>query len=213
MKSCLPNSNPLGNPLRPKPICGEDVVEVIEENKEIEDKKFEERDLQQEGGEAEVPRCVRDPGEPTAKERQEHDKSHLPYRSWCKFCVMGRGRDLPHKARERRDDGVPIIAMDFFFLGEPDVEKTMPAVVIRDSISKALFAHVIPGKGLDYDWTANQVVADIGRLGYPKVIIRSDQEPAITALVVKVKEIRDSQHKETMIEWSPKCDSNANGQA
>ena len=89
----------------------------------------------------------------------------------------------------------------------------MPAVAMRDSISKALFANVIPGKGLDYEWTSQQIVADIGRLGYPKVVIRSDQEPAIKALVDRMKEIGDSQGKETILEWSPKYDSDANGQA
>ena len=42
-------------------------------------------------GSAQV-RNIRDPGQPTAKEHQEHMTTHRPYRSWCKFCVMGRGR-------------------------------------------------------------------------------------------------------------------------
>ena len=62
-------------------------------------------EMQKEGEEAVVPKLVRDPGEPTAQERAEHEKTHLPYRSWCKFCVMGRGRDLPHRAKDRTDDG------------------------------------------------------------------------------------------------------------
>ena len=93
------------------------------------------------------------------------------------------------------------------------MESTMPAAAIRDSISKALFAHAIPGKGIDFEWTANQLVADIGRMGYPRVVIRSDQEPAIVALVDKIKEIRDTQLKETTLDCSPAYDSDANGQA
>ena len=31
---------------------------------------------------------------PTRAEKEEHDKSHIPYRSWCPFCVAGR-RDSP----------------------------------------------------------------------------------------------------------------------
>ena len=92
---------------------------------------------------------------------------------------------------------MPIIALDFFFIGEPKVERLVPAVAIRDSMSKALFAHLIPGKGMDYDWTAKQIAADIGRLGYPRVVIRSDQEPAISAMTNKVKEVRDAGNKET----------------
>ena len=114
---------------------------------------------------------------------------------------MGRGRDLQHKTKDRSEDGIPIIALDFYFIGEPGIESLMPAVAMRDSISKALFANVILGMGLDYEWTSQQMVADIGRLGYPKVVIRSDQEPAITALADRIKEIRDSQGRETILEW------------
>ena len=122
-----------------------------------------------------VPKCVRGVGDPTAAERAQHEKTRLPYRSWCKYCVMGRVKDLPHQSKDRSEQGIPIIGVDFFFIGEPSVESLMPAVAIRDSVSKALVAHVIPGKGLDYDWTAQQVAADIGRIGYPRVVLRSDQ--------------------------------------
>ena len=89
----------------------------------------------------------------------------------------------------------------------------MPAVSQHDCVSKALFSHVIPGKGLDYEWTAVQCAADIGRMGYPRIVLRSGQEPAITAMVDKIKEIRDKQGKETDVEWAPRYDSGANGLA
>ena len=47
-------------------------------------------------GSAQV-RNMRDPGQPTVKEHQEHMTTHRPYRSWCKFCVMGRGVNAPHR--------------------------------------------------------------------------------------------------------------------
>jgi hypothetical protein len=37
-----------------------------------------------------------DPKAPTADEKEEHEKTHLPYRSWCKHCIKGRGKQLPH---------------------------------------------------------------------------------------------------------------------
>ena len=36
----------------------------------------------------------RDPGQPTASEYKLHVTTHRPYRSWCKFCVMGSGVKL-----------------------------------------------------------------------------------------------------------------------
>ena len=55
-------------------------------------------------------RNIRDPGQPTAKGLQEHMTTHRPYRSWCKFCVMGRGVNSLHRRSEAQDDleGVPM---------------------------------------------------------------------------------------------------------
>jgi len=39
-------------------------------------------------------RILRDPGEPTAAEWEEHRIDHYPFRSWCPFCVMGRGTGI-----------------------------------------------------------------------------------------------------------------------
>ena len=41
-------------------------------------------------------RKVRDPKAPTSEEREEHEKTHLPFRSWCRRCVRGRWKLAPH---------------------------------------------------------------------------------------------------------------------
>ena len=52
-------------------------------------------------GSAQV-RNIREKGQPTAHEHQEHMTTHRPYRSWCKFCVMGRHcRGRSHKLAKR----------------------------------------------------------------------------------------------------------------
>ena len=45
---------------------------------------------------------MRDPKLPTEEERKEHEMTHLPYRSWCRHCVRGRGKDSAHKTRGGR---------------------------------------------------------------------------------------------------------------
>ena len=54
----------------------------------------------------------RDPGQPTAKEHQEHVTTHRPYRSWCKICVTVRGVNAPHRRSDAQDDldGVPHVS-------------------------------------------------------------------------------------------------------
>ena len=39
----------------------------------------------------ETARVLAAPRTPTKAEREEHDVSHVPYRPWCRFCVVGRG--------------------------------------------------------------------------------------------------------------------------
>ena len=51
---------------------------------------------------------------------------------------------------------------------------------------------------MDYEWIALQCAADISRMGYPKIVLRSDQEPAITAMVDMIKEIRSRARRQTL---------------
>ena len=47
---------------------------------------------------ARVTKKIADPRKPKAEDIDEHEKTHLPYRSWCRHCVRGRGRQMPHQA-------------------------------------------------------------------------------------------------------------------
>ena len=35
----------------------------------------------------------RDPKELTKNEREDHDKTHMPFQSWCRHCVRGREKE------------------------------------------------------------------------------------------------------------------------
>ena len=45
-------------------------------------------------------------------ERASHDPTRRPYRSWCRACVLGRGRNRYHHRIDGRDDIVQRIALD-----------------------------------------------------------------------------------------------------
>ena len=53
---------------------------------------------------------------PTRREREEHEATHVPFRDWCAYCMMGRGRTHHHIAKQKSEDQSrrPIIAMDYF---------------------------------------------------------------------------------------------------
>ena len=80
-------------------------------NGETDDEDMEDGEMGFNDGSAQV-RNIRDPGQPTAKEHQEHMTTHRPCRSWCKFCVIDRRSDS-------QDDleGVPHVSMDYGVLG------------------------------------------------------------------------------------------------
>ena len=67
------------------------------------------------GEEAERVKHATDPGAPTAAQVEDHRKTHIPFRSWCKWCVLGRGRGIQHRSSAGAS-AVPIIGVDYFFL-------------------------------------------------------------------------------------------------
>ena len=58
-----------------------------------------------------APRIARSPNEPASLERTFHEVTHLPLRTWCRFCMLGRSEDDYH-ARLAEVDDVPRIGMD-----------------------------------------------------------------------------------------------------
>ena len=189
------------------------------------------------GEEAEPVKHVTDPGAPTAQQVEDHRKTHIPYRSWCKWCVLGRGRGIQHRKAGASD--VPIIGVDYFFLtkggifrrreldyaltgeGESELEAARTSgdvvkyVLVRCFASKSVFAHMVPQKGLDEKNVAcDFVLGDLEWLGHTRIIMKSDNEPAVQALVGRVIELAKIECKnftQLSKEQSAAYDSQSNG--
>ena len=71
---------------------------------------------------------------------------------------------------------------------EEDKEKEhgMPTLVMIDDKSDMAFSSVVPKKGV-MPYAVMRIANDISLLGHPKVILKSDNEPAILALKEAVK--------------------------
>ena len=41
---------------------------------------------------------------PIARESEEHEATHMPFRKWCTHCMMGRGRTHHHVSKNRSED-------------------------------------------------------------------------------------------------------------
>ena len=89
-------------------------VNEIELNGVTDDEIMEDGETGVDDGSAQV-RNIRDPGQPTESEHREHMATHRPYRSRCKFCVMGRGVNSLHWRSDAQDDvaGVLHLSMDW----------------------------------------------------------------------------------------------------
>ena len=54
--------------------------------------------IQEDGFEEEVPvKLAKSPEMPSPEEVARHEVSHVPYKSWCRSFVMGRGKSAAHR--------------------------------------------------------------------------------------------------------------------
>ena len=156
----------------------------------------------------EVARGRKDPGQPTEEERKRHNITHLPYRSWCADCVAGRGRAHAHVSRDPlEEDAIPIVGMDYHFMGTEGEEGTIPMLCVKDSHTKVVFDFVIPEKGVN-EYVVTRVLGALAWLGYKRVVIKTAQEPSIVALVEAVKARFSG---DVIPECSPVRESQSNG--
>ena len=61
------------------------------------------------------------PTQPTNEEIEEHELTHLPFQSWCKECVQGRGMQAPRHRAKKDDQPMKVFHVDFMFLEPKDV--------------------------------------------------------------------------------------------
>ena len=92
------------------------------------------------------PRKLQDPKLPSKKEVEDHNiLGHMPYRSWCTLCVMGRGKASPH-CKQMREDGLPELHIDYRCMAT--VDKPLATILVaKETTSKMIMATMVPMKG------------------------------------------------------------------
>ena len=141
--------------------------------------------------ETRTPAKMNDSHAPSQKEREQHEITHLPFRSWSWKCVFGRGKEMLHR-RNKDEKVMPEVHLDFMFLGPKDSSgDTVPCLVMREVVSNMVMAAVVLRKttGLFAAKRALAFLSDVGCL-HGDLIVRSEQEPAITSLVNEVGRLR-----------------------
>ena len=130
----------------------------------------------------------------------------MPYRTWCGECVETVGREEVHSAHDRAHSRkVAVVSLDYFFItpkglftqkeidnlqddvlsksleSSPDIDEVL---VIYCSLTRSAFAHAIRRKGAD-EHVVQQIIDNIAWLGHVRLVLWSDTERAILALVTE----------------------------
>ena len=108
-------------------------------------------------GEVRRPRLPADPGRPTQREVDEHEVCHIPFRSWCPYCIKGKAVSCPHKGSAYREEGleitgVPTISLDYCWADGVDDEterkESSPVLIIYIDLIDSLYATPLKKKGV-----------------------------------------------------------------
>ena len=157
-------------------------------------------------------RVAPSPKMPTAEEVEEHIIAHYPFRDWCRECIEGRALGERRGQADHGPGGklIPTVGIDYFFITKTGLRKRqeitddypedaegdaklqearakgeiVKCVMVRDSETKAMFAHVVPCKGIDEDrHVVDLVRTDIEWMGHVRLLLKSDNEPAVKRLL------------------------------
>ena len=156
------------------------------------------------------PQTWRSPVKPSAAEIADHDLTHCPYRNWCSVCVEAMGREDPHPRQGPKEKSeVPEVGMDYDKYGEEEkVGTQITVLVVKDSETGMIKAHVVDVKGPKDEWVIKKVCKDIEGFGHSEIMLKTDGEPALVAVQTKIIARREAT---TVPENPPAYDPKANG--
>ena len=110
------------------------------------------------------------PCEPTKEERQSHEATHCPFRSWCEICVKAKSPDGKHTKQLGNLEHIPVIEFDYAFATDAPVDpnRRTSMMVSTDSIHRSIVAVVARRKGGQDDYVMQSFQNYIDRLGSVK---------------------------------------------
>ena len=151
-----------------------------------------------------------DPRLPTDKEREDHERTHLPFRNWCYHCVRGKGRDLDHRKAVEEERGLSEYSFDYCFPGDEFGFK-LTVLVGRERSTGMTMGTVLPSKGSTGKFAVDKALEFIAGVGdmEGEIIIRNDQEPSIQYFIKGLVGSRESGR--SILEEPPVKSSGING--
>jgi len=148
---------------------------------------------------------------PSQQEYEDHMRTHIPYRKWCDQCVRGKRKSGGRIDKEydiKENEEVPRIAFDYMKQKSKEIteeerkeniakersasteeeieEDYLHTLVSLETGVKCFSANVVPKKGVE-GFAIQAAGREIDVAGLTRMIVRSDQEPALVELLRAVK--------------------------
>ena len=103
------------------PVSPERQWEEIGEQEDdgVEDERADES----QGEEAAEAKVIKAECTPSKQEIEKHMATHMPFRSWCPFCVAGKAVSSGHHHKPEGPGSVPVISIDYAFMGKGQVNE------------------------------------------------------------------------------------------
>ena len=133
---------------------------------------------------------------PTLAEREQHERTHIPYRCWCRHCVAARASNPVHRGRKfakavEDDKDMKQVSYDYCFMRDQPGMESAKILVSKDRATRMVSAHVVPLKGAVIDRVIQQCCSRFGTIGTLwSDTLKSDQEPAIVDVLKEIANLR-----------------------
>ena len=140
----------------------------------------------------------------------------MPFAAWCPSCVKGRAKDAPHRTQGAHQEAQLLIQLDYHELGGSNdgAQCNLKGLVAIDTTSGAILTVPVQKKGSSDLYAVESVCHWLKDLCYPRIVIRSDNEPSIRDFVGKVVSVSNAKgdHLQLVQEASPGHSTQSNGE-
>ena len=96
-----------------------------------------------------VPIGIPEPAQPSKKEVDRHNLTHVNYKSWCQHCAAGRISNSQHRTQTSNRRNVPLFCSDYSCVRDMDDPHPQTVRVGRLYPSRAIFATACDSKGAE----------------------------------------------------------------
>ena len=104
------------------------IISDISDSRKIILEEESQEDLSQQ---AQVPHCLKVPSTPSSAERELHELTNLPCRSWCEVCQRAKGLQGQHKHQSQKKSSV--IQLDHSFYKVPSSIQNLKALTFIET--------------------------------------------------------------------------------